>query len=214
MDIGAAGDISGLKILDLGCGEGGYSRKMAERGADVTSVDCSEMAIDYAISAAEKEKLDITHLVRNSNDLYGIADHAFDIVLCAMMMMDVEDLNGTLKEISRVLKVQGKVFISILHPCFKPPIEHHWVKENGVPQVVVKNYFNPTEWEGNIAGIEQPLIYRHKTLSDYVKDFAKNGFYISDMNEPIPTEEQIAKSPRIEWLTRIPMYLFMELKRL
>ena len=208
------GDISGLKILDLGCGEGGYSRKMAERGADVTAVDCSEMAIDYAISAAEEEKLDITHLVRNSNELYGIADHAFDIVLCAMMMMDVEDLNGTLKEISRVLKVQGKVFISILHPCFKPPIEHHWLKENGVPQVVVKNYFNPTEWEGKIAGIEQPLIYRHKTLSDYVKIFAQNGFYISDMNEPIPTEEQTAKSPRIEWLTRIPMYLFMELRRL
>lgn len=208
------GDISGLKILDLGCGEGGYSRKMAERGADVTAVDCSEMAIDYAISAAEKEKLDITHLVRNSNDLYGIAEHSFDIVLCAMMMMDVEDLNGTLKEISRVLKVQGKVFISILHPCFKPPVEHHWIKENDMAQVVVKNYFTPTEWEGKIAGIEQSLIYRHKTLSDYVKVFAKNGFYISDMNEPIPTEEQRAKSERIEWLTRIPMYLFVELRRL
>ncbi len=208
------GDISGLKILDLGCGEGGYSRKMAERGADVTAVDCSEMAIDYAISAAEKEKLDITHLVRNSNELYGIAEHSFDIVLCAMMMMDVEDLNGTLKEISRVLKVQGKVFISILHPCFKPPVEHHWIKENDMAQVVVKNYFTPTEWEGKIAGIEQSLIYRHKTLSDYVKVFTKNGFYISDMNEPIPTEEQSAKSERIEWLTRIPMYLFMELRRM
>jgi len=207
-------DISGLKILDLGCGEGGYARKLAESGADVTAVDCSEMAIDYAISAAEKEKLDITHLVRNSNDLYGIAEHSFDIVLCAMMMMDVEDLNGTLKEISRVLKVQGKVFISILHPCFKPPVEHHWIKENDMAQVVVKNYFTPTEWEGKIAGIEQSLIYRHKTLSDYVKIFAQNGFYISDMNEPIPTEEQTAKSPRIEWLTRIPMYLFMELRRL
>jgi len=207
-------DISGLKILDLGCGEGGYARKLAESGADVTAVDCSEMAIDYAISAAEKEKLDITHLVRNSNDLYGIAEHSFDIVLCAMMMMDVEDLNGTLKEISRVLKVQVKVFISILHPCFKPPVEHHWIKENDMAQVVVKNYFTPTEWEGKIAGIEQSLIYRHKTLSDYVKIFAQNGFYISDMNEPIPTEEQTAKSPRIEWLTRIPMYLFMELRRL
>ena len=89
-----------------------------------------------------------------------------------------------------------------------------WVKENDMVQVVVKNYFNPTEWEGKIAGIEQPVIYRHKTLSDYVKIFAQNDFYISDMNEPIPTEEQTAKSARIEWLTRIPMYLFMELKRL
>ena len=80
--------------------------------------------------------------------------------------------------------------------------------------MVVKNYFSPAEWQGNIAGIEQPVIYRHKTLSEYVKMFAQNGFYISDMNEPIPTEEQAIKSSRIEWLKRIPMYLFMELKRL
>lgn len=208
------GDVRGLSILDLGCGEGGYARKLAKEGAKVTAIDCSEMAIDYAITAAEEKKLAIAHLVRNSNDLYEIKDQSYDIVLCAMMMMDVEDLDGTLKEIKRVLKKDGKVFVSILHPCFKPPIEHHWVKENGISQVVVKDYFNPTQWEGNIAGIEQPIIYRHKTLSDYVKVFAKNGFYISDMNEPIPTEEQIAKSERIEWLTRIPMYLFMELRRL
>ncbi len=208
------GDVRGLSILDLGCGEGGYARKLAKEGAKVTAIDCSDMAIDYAITAAEEEKLAIAHLVRNSNDLYEIKDQSYDIVLCAMMMMDVEDLDGTLKEIKRVLKKDGKVFVSILHPCFKPPIEHHWVKENGIPQVVVKDYFNPTQWDGNIAGIEQPVIYRHKTLSDYVKVFAKNGFYISDMNEPIPTEEQRAKSERIEWLTRIPMYLFVELRRM
>lgn len=208
------GDVTGLKILDLGCGEGGYARKLAAQGAEVTAIDCSEMAIGYAISAAAQQQLSISHLVRNSNDLFDIANESFDIVLCAMMMMDVEDLNGTLKEISRVLKKQGKVFVSILHPCFKPPVEHHWVKEKGIAQVVVRNYFSPTEWEGNIAGIEQPVIYRHKTLSEYVKVFLANGFYISDMNEPVPTAEQAAKSARIEWLKRIPMYLFMELKRL
>ena len=206
------GDITGLKVLDLGCGEGGYAREMAHRGAVVTAIDCSKMAIEYSIAAAKEEQLTISHFIRNSNDLYGIADDSFDVVLCAMMMMDVEDLNGTLKEIRRVLKKQGKVFISILHPCFKPPVGHHWIKKNDATQVVVKNYFRPSEWQGNIAGIEQPVIYRHKTLSEYVKSFAENGFYISDINEPIPTTEQTAQSPRIEWLTRIPMYLFIELK--
>ena len=100
------GDVSGLKVLDLGCGEGGYSREMAYQGAFVTAIDCSEMAIDYAISETEKNELNISHFVRNSNDLYGIDDNSFDVVLCAMMLMDVEDLNGTLKEINRVLKKQ------------------------------------------------------------------------------------------------------------
>ena len=207
------GDVKGLSILDLGCGEGGYSRELARKGAKVTSVDCSEMAVSYAVSKAKEDGLEISHLIRNSNDLYGIADNTFDIVLCAMMLMDIEDFDGTMKEINRVLKSHGKVFISILHPCFKPPVEHKWVKEKEGMQVVVKDYFHPAEWTGQIDGIKASVIYRHRTLSDYVKVFARNGFIITDMNEPIPTEEQAAMSPRIAWLSKIPMYLFIELKK-
>ncbi len=41
------GDVSGKVILDLGCGEGGYSRELARKGAIVTAVDCAENVIKY-----------------------------------------------------------------------------------------------------------------------------------------------------------------------
>lgn len=129
-----------------------------------------------------------------------------------MMLMDVEDLDGTLKEIHRVLKQNGKVFISILHPCFKPK-ESKWTLEEDGIRVTVKDYFNPIEWTDKIQGVDTPLIYRHRTLSDYIKAFNRNDFILADMNEPIPTKEQLEKSSRIEWLSKIPMYLFMELKK-
>lgn len=172
-----------------------------------------QMSIGYAAFAAKEKNLDISCLVRNSNDLYGIQNDSFDIVLCAMMLMDVEDFDGTMKEIYRVLRPDGKVFISILHPCFKPPVEHKWFKENDTIQVIVKNYFEPEEWVGEIAGIDQRVIYRHRTMSDYVKVFVRNKFKIIDLNEPKPTEEQRKMSPRIEWLTKIPMYMFIELAK-
>ena len=74
------GDVSGKKILDLGCGEGGYSRKLAEKGADVTAVDCSEYFIDFAIKQAKLDGLNILHYVYNSNDLHDIKEDRKSVV--------------------------------------------------------------------------------------------------------------------------------------
>ncbi|SMC18706.1 Methyltransferase domain-containing protein [Clostridium acidisoli DSM 12555] len=206
------GDVSDKVILDLGCGEGGYSRALAHNGANVTSIDCAIDPINYAIKKAKEEGLKIEHFVRNSNDLYDIQDNIFDIVLCSMMLMDIEDIEGTLKEIYRVIKPKGKVFISILHPCFKPK-ESKWTIEDETIKVIVDDYFNPTEWVGEIKGINAAIIYRHRTLSDYIKAFNKIGFKLTDMNEPLPSEKQINLSPRISWLSKVPMFLFMELEK-
>lgn len=206
------GDVQDKKILDLGCGEGGYSRALAHRGAKVTSIDCAVDPINFAVKKANEEGLKIEHCIRNSNDLYDIQENTFDIVLCSMMLMDIEDLEGTLQEIYRVVKAKGKVFISINHPCFKNK-DIKWKLEDEEIKVIVDDYFNPTEWVGTIKGISTPIIYRHRTLSDYIKLFNRSGFGLIDMNEPLPSEEQIKLSPRIGWLSKIPMFMFMELEK-
>ena len=207
------GDVAGLDVLDLGCGEGGYARELARRGARVTAVDCSRAAIAYASAKAEEEHLPMRCLVRNSNALDDVPEQSFDRVLCSMMLMDVEDFDGTLREVSRVLKSEGQAVVSVLHPCFKPPVEHHWFHgEDGV-EVRVKNYFHPESWAGTIQGAQTTVIYRHRTLSEYVRTAKRHGLTLADLDEPIPSEEQCRRSPRIAWLTRIPMYMFMVLQK-
>lgn len=141
----------------------------------------------------------IEYYVINANKLNGIPKNYYDIVLCSMMLMDIEDLDGTLEEIHRVLKPSGIVFILILHPCFKRK-ETKWIKNNGSIEVLVSDYHNSKEWVGKIEGMRAPILYRHRTLSDYVKAFVKNGFTLVDMNEPIPTEEQSKMPSRVAWL--------------
>ncbi len=206
------GEVQGKEVLDLGCGEGGYSRALSKQGAIVTAVDCSETFTTYVTNKAREENLDIKTLCRNANELTGIIDNTYDVVLCSMMLMDVEDLDGTLREIYRVIKPNGRAFISILHPCFKPK-EGKWILEDDEIKVLVSDYFNPTEWVGEIKGIDTSVIYRHRTLSEYIKAFVRNKFTIVDLNEPIPSEEQMDMSSRIKWLSKIPMYLFMELEK-
>lgn len=209
------GGVEGLRILDLGCGEGGYSRELTKRGAHLVSVDCSRKAIAYAERLAEEEKLSIKHYVRNSNDLFDIDSEQFDIVLCSMMLMDCEDLDGTLREVSRVLKPGGKLFASVLHPCFDGNHETGIGRQgNGIDrQVVVMNYFEPKEWEAPLYQGTIPVIWRHRTLEEYVKAFLKAGLTITDLWEPQADEEQAAISAAMAWLRKIPLYLYWKLEK-
>lgn len=209
------GDVDGKAILDLGCGDGGYSRELTKKGAHVVSVDCSEKAIEYAIGQAEGECLSIEHHVRNSNDLFGIEDNRFDLVLCSMMLMDCEDLEGTIKEVVRVLKPGGRLFASVLHPCFNGENEKGIGRQgSGLDrQVVVKDYFEPKEWSATLNRGTTPVIWRHRTLEDYVKTFLGCGLTIVDVNEPRPTKEQAEASLTLTFLRRVPLYLYWELRK-
>ena len=209
------GDVRGLRILDLGCGEGGYARNLAAAGASVTAVDCSEAAIAYASEQARHEGLSITHHLRNSNDLFGLEDAAFDIVLCSMMLMDVEDLAGTLREAVRVLKPGGTMFVSMLHPCFDGNHDTG-IGRQGIGEtreVVVKNYFEPREWEAPLPNGETSVIWRHRTLSEYAKAFITAGLTIEDMDEPRATPEEAAMYPALAMIRRIPLFLYWRLRK-
>jgi len=209
------GDVQGLRILDLGCGEGGYARKLAAAGACVTAVDCSAAALRYAAGQAEREGLAITHYRRNSNDLFGLADASFDVVLCSMMLMDCEDLDGTLREVARVLVPGGRLFASMLHPCFDGNHDTGIGRQGQgeTREVVVKNYFEPREWDAPLPNGQTSVIWRHRTLSEYVKAFLAAGLTITDMNEPRATEAEAASSTALSFLRRIPLFLYWQLRK-
>ncbi|WP_339848170.1 class I SAM-dependent methyltransferase [Paenibacillus sp. FSL W7-1088] len=103
------------KVIDLGCGPGLYSHKLALKGYGVVGVDFNKTAIDYAIKEAQKSDLVIEY---KNEDITNInIDNEFDLALLIYQIYSVfspEDRRKILDNIHRGLKPGGLVLLDVL----------------------------------------------------------------------------------------------------
>lgn len=118
----AAGDVSGRRVLDAGCGEGRFARMLADRGAKVTAFDFSSRMVELAQQAEAENPLGIEYLHADMCDLSSLADESFDLAVAYLTLLDVRDCEKALRELARVLRPGGELHFSSVHPCFAPPI--------------------------------------------------------------------------------------------
>lgn len=209
------GDIRGVRILDLGCGEGGYSRELAARGARVVGVDGSAQLVAVARQRAADAGQEIEFLSANASSLEQITAGAFDVVLASMVLMDVEDYEGAVQQMWRVLAPGGRLLMSITHPCFSAPVSE-WIRtDSGEPShFAVDRYFERLAWDDFITPrFRRPVVRRHRPLQDFMRPLLDRGFLLRDFREPAATSAQVQMSARLSRLTRIPYFLFMSWER-
>ena len=75
------GDIGGMKICDLACGQGRITRRLARAGANVVGVDISERLLEIARREEESEPSGITYVRDDAHHLTGLPDQSFDGVV-------------------------------------------------------------------------------------------------------------------------------------
>jgi ubiquinone/menaquinone biosynthesis C-methylase UbiE len=206
------GDVRGRTILDLGCGEGGYARALAARGAHVVGVDGSARLIEVARARAAEAGLTAIRFVRaNAAALREIATSSIDIVVAAMSLMDVENYAGAIAEAHRVLVDGGTLAMSITHPCFSAPVSA-WVRDEArrLQNFAVDRYLDRAAWDSFITtSFRAPVVRRHRPLEDYLGAPIAAGFTLRAFLEPAPTDDERATSRRFEKLLRIPYFIFM-----
>lgn len=109
-----AGDVAGLRVLEIGCAAGYLTAELAARGADVFATDVSEGMITLARERhgdrAEFRVADV------SEPLDFVADDSIDLVVASLVLHYLPDWGPTLAEFHRVLRPGGRFVMSTHHP--------------------------------------------------------------------------------------------------
>jgi ubiquinone/menaquinone biosynthesis C-methylase UbiE len=107
------GDVTGCRVLDVGCGDGELAIELWTRSATVMGIDASAAMIDAAKARAKEHKADIAFQTATAEDLPFLAEQ-FDVVTAITILCFVDDAAPVLRETARVLRPGGRFVIGEL----------------------------------------------------------------------------------------------------
>lgn len=219
----------GQKILDLGCGEGLFTRRFAKAGAEVAAIDISkelvEIAKREAASEGEHYKFQPRFFVSDAATIPVVADATQDVVVINLALQNMEQVAAVFKECSRVLKSGGKLFIVLNHPAFRgiKSSDWSWAAPSTTSPVQYRRvwrYMSESREKIQMSPGENPseqTISFNRPLQFYFKLLGKVGLAVVNMEEWVSHKKSLP-GPRAEAENRsrneIPLFMTLEVVKL
>lgn len=214
----------GSTLLDIACGNGLASRRLAALGANVTAFDFSANLIEKAKIRSKDYASRITYHVidaTDENQLLSLGEHKFDSALSNMALFDMENIETLFRTLPKLLKPKGRFVFSITHPCFNNSSANHLVEEwdDGTIKtryaVKVSRYMTSYQSEG-LALREQvkPQLYFNRPIQYYMQAGFQNGFVVDGFEERAFPPERPQDHP-LAWggkFSEIPAALVMRMQ--
>jgi len=218
-------DISNLKGLDIGCGEGYNTRIAAKKGAKMTAIDISKVFIMYAIESEQEEPLGIKYEVASGTEL-PYPDNYFNFAMATMSLMDMAENEKAIQEAFRVIKSGGFFQFSITHPIVSNS-DWKWIRNEEGKKIgfVIEDYFKKLngeleEWIFGAAPkeiTEKMRMFKiprfSRPLSEWLNLLIEKGFILERFCEPY-VEDEILKEHPEEYDSRIiPYFLIIRCRK-
>jgi SAM-dependent methyltransferase len=183
---------SGHRYLDIACGNGLTSRRLAALGAQVTAFDFSSNLIEKArVRENPGGRIDY-HVVdaTDEHSLLSLGENSFDAALSNMALFDMANIEVLFRVLPRLLKPDGIFVFSLMHPCFNNSSSVHTLEESDdgeikiVYSVKVSRYMTTYHALGvALRNQPQPQMYFERPLQYYLNLGFQNGFVVDGFEE-------------------------------
>lgn len=211
--------VAGLDVLDLGCGQGYFCRELARLGARVVGIDISPKQLAFALGHEQRCPMGVEYRMMTAADVSSCwRGGYFDLVSACMAIQDMADVESALRSTHAVLRENGRMVLSMPHPCTDTPVRE-WETDEAGNKIALKigKYFDAgpsvCHWSMERLRYHWDTPYHRYTLSEWSAMIAEAGFLIRRIAEPRPTEEQVEANPHLGDCRELPYFLILELVR-
>ena len=196
-------DVTGTRVVDLGCGDGRLCRYLAELGAaNVLGVDPSARMLALARQRTSDRRV---HYEQAFAEDFVLPPGTVELVVSSFALHYVADLAALLNKVRSWLSRGGLFVASMEHPVITA------APEAGRSLGVVDRYFDEgqrvTQWLTN------GVIKHHRTVSTIVNAVIDAGLTIERLDEPTPTLDAMRQRPDLDRHSRRPSILLVRAVR-
>lgn len=219
---------AGELVLEIGCGNGVFARRMAQLGGQVIATDFSEQFLERAKMRTIENAAPIDYRYLDATDegqLLSLGSKRFDAIVSSMAMMDIVNIEPLVQAIPALLKPQGRFVFSLMHPCFNTngtSLMAEREDENGDLKMKyslkVNQYLDMQPQKGTgIVGEPSSHDYFHRPLHELLGVCFRAGLVMDGIDEPAfnhPHDDSFPSPRLLSWryYTQIPPILVVRMR--
>ena len=203
-------DLTGKRVVDLGCGFGWFTRWARDNGRaqSVLALDVSEKMLERARS--DTTDTAIEYRIQDL-EVLELPEASFDFAYSALAFHYIEDFARLVRVIYNSLTPDSHFVFEIEHPIYMAAENADWIEYGARKTWPVNAY--AIEGERRNDWLVKGVLKYHRTMSTTINTLIAAGFTIEQLQEYSPTEAELARTPELAPQLERPIFLTVSCRR-